>query len=148
MDTIAGQIQAVHICSTMSNPLTALLSRTIYHIFHSCMTLLVRYSCTYLKIICLLWDTVVLIDYCDDNDAGDGGHGSDKVGDDVTGDEYDKDDGNDAEDAYDRRKASRTKDATFKNEEDAKDERVVTDVRWSGWVGFLTKGLTDEQIGR
>ena len=45
-------------------------------------------------------------------------------------------------------KASRTKDAIHNDEEDAKDGRVVTDVRWSGWVGFLTKGLTDEQIGR
>ena len=46
------------------------------------------------------------------------------------------------------KKASRTKIAIYKDDEDAKDERVVTDVRWSGWVGFLTKGLTDEQIGR
>ena len=96
----------------------------------------------------LLRDTVTLIDYCDDNDAGDGGHGSDEVGDDVAGDEDDKDDANDAGDAYDRKKASRTKIAIYKDDEDAKDERVVTDVRWSGWVGFLTKGLTDEQIGR
>ena len=93
----------------MSNSLTALLGRKIYHIFHSCMTLLVRYSCKYLKIICLLRDTVTLIDYCDDNDAGDGGHGSDEVGDDVAGDEDDKDDANDAGDAYDRKKSLQDK---------------------------------------